>query len=137
MKPFPFQQATVDAAVARLGGRGRRRFLVADEVGLGKTVVAREVIRKLSGGGSKRFTVYYVTSNTKVFGSKCQEVGRLPRLCFKISGIASRQARAFPIGKAGQSTAPPPARANHIFRTARCTASDWQGGRAGAYLVAA
>ena len=66
MKPFPFQQATVDAAVARLGGRGPRRFLVADEVGLGKTVVAREVIRKLSGGGSKRFTVYYVTSNTKV-----------------------------------------------------------------------
>ncbi len=66
MKPFPFQQATVDAAVARLSGRGRKRFLVADEVGLGKTVVAREVIRKLSGGGSKRFTVYYVTSNTKV-----------------------------------------------------------------------
>ena len=66
MKPFPFQQATVDAAVARLGGRGRKRFLVADEVGLGKTVVAREVIRKLSGGRSNRFTVYYVTSNTKV-----------------------------------------------------------------------
>ena len=66
MKPFPFQQATVDAAVARLGGKGRKRFLVADEVGLGKTVVAREVIRELSGGGSKQFTVYYVTSNTKV-----------------------------------------------------------------------
>ena len=66
MKPFPFQQATVDAAVARFGGKGRKRFLVADEVGLGKTVVAREVIRKLSKGGSKRFTVYYVTSNTKV-----------------------------------------------------------------------
>ena len=66
MQPFPFQQATVDAAVARLQGRGRRRFLVADEVGLGKTVVAREVIRQLSEGGSTRFTVYYVTSNTKV-----------------------------------------------------------------------
>ena len=66
MKPFPFQQATIDAAVVSLEGRGRKRFLVADEVGLGKTVVAREVIRKLSGGGSKRFTVYYVTSNTKV-----------------------------------------------------------------------
>ena len=66
MQPFPFQQATVDAAVARLQGRGRRRFLVADEVGLGKTVVAREVIRQLSKGGSARFTVYYVTSNTKV-----------------------------------------------------------------------
>jgi len=66
MKPFPFQQATIDAAVVSLEGRERRRFLVADEVGLGKTVVAREVIRKLSEGGSKRFTVYYVTSNTKV-----------------------------------------------------------------------
>ena len=66
MKPFPFQQATVAAAVARLEGKGRRRFLVADEVGLGKTVVASEVIRQLSRDGSKRFTVYYVTSNTKV-----------------------------------------------------------------------
>ena len=66
MTPFRFQQATVDAAVACLKGRGRRRFLVADEEGLGKTVVAREVVRQLSGGGSKRFTVYYVTSNTKV-----------------------------------------------------------------------
>ncbi len=66
MRPFPFQQATVDAAVDQLQGKGKKRFLVADEVGLGKTVVAREVIRKLSGGGSKRFTIYYVTSNTKV-----------------------------------------------------------------------
>jgi hypothetical protein len=64
--PRAFQEATVAAAVQRLRGRGRRRFLVADEVGLGKTVVARELARVLSGGGSKPFTVYYVTSNTKV-----------------------------------------------------------------------
>lgn len=62
----PFQAATVAAAVAGLKGRGSRRFLVADEVGLGKTIVAREVLRELSVNGSKRFTAYYITNNTRV-----------------------------------------------------------------------
>ena len=57
--PRPFQEATVAAAVRCLIGDGSRRFLVADEVGLGKTTVAREVVRKLSANGTKRLTVYY------------------------------------------------------------------------------
>lgn len=64
--PRAFQNATVGAAVAALTGKGSRRFLVADEVGLGKTTVAREVVRQLSRGGRKKFTVYYVTSNARV-----------------------------------------------------------------------
>ena len=64
--PRPFQEATVAAAVAALTGKGSRRFLVADEVGLGKTTVAREVLRHLSRGGSKTFTAFYITSNTRV-----------------------------------------------------------------------
>ena len=61
-----FQKDTVKAAVAALnGGNGLRRFLVADEVGLGKTVVARDTLRSLSQG-SDSFTVYYVTSGQKV-----------------------------------------------------------------------
>lgn len=42
--PKPFQKAAVDAAFAAFADPdGRRRFLVADEVGLGKTVVAKEL----------------------------------------------------------------------------------------------
>lgn len=65
-KPRPFQIATVEAAVTALTSKGSRRFLVADEVGLGKTTVAREVVSRLSRGGQKRFTVYYITNNTRV-----------------------------------------------------------------------
>lgn len=64
--PRKFQTWTVKAAVGSLRGPGRRRFLVADEVGLGKTTVAREVVRELSKGGSKPLVVYYITNNTRV-----------------------------------------------------------------------
>jgi len=64
--PRPFQEATVAAAVEALTGKGSRRFLVADEVGLGKTTVAREVLRHLSRDGTKSFTAFYVTNNTRV-----------------------------------------------------------------------
>jgi len=62
----PFQRATVDAAVAALRGKnGTGRFLVADEVGLGKTVVARDTIATLAAETGK-LTIYYVTSGLKV-----------------------------------------------------------------------
>ncbi|CAO4146368.1 helicase [Methylorubrum aminovorans] len=64
----PFQAATVDAACATLQhASGPRRFLVADEVGLGKTVVAREIVRRLAEGKRRRpLTVFYVTNGQRV-----------------------------------------------------------------------
>jgi hypothetical protein len=64
--PREFQEATVAAALACLEGAGSRRFLVADEVGLGKTTVAREIVRRMSAGGKRPLTVYYISSNTRV-----------------------------------------------------------------------
>lgn len=65
-KSKPFQQATVEAATAALsGGNPLRRFLVADEVGLGKTVVARDTLAAMAGK-TRKFTVYYITSGLKV-----------------------------------------------------------------------
>lgn len=62
----PFQQATVAAATNALAGANPlRRFLVADEVGLGKTVVARDVLAAL-GRKARKFTVYYISSGQKV-----------------------------------------------------------------------
>ena len=62
----PFQQATVDAAArAYSDPEGSRRFLVADEVGLGKTVVARGVVEELSRQ-RRPLRVFYVCSNLAI-----------------------------------------------------------------------
>ena len=55
----PFQRATVEHAFERLySPTGSGRFLVADEVGLGKTMVAKGIIAKaidrLESDGSNR-----------------------------------------------------------------------------------
>ena len=65
----PFQEATVQAVLAAFDRRRRiRRFLVADEVGLGKTVVAQHVIRELMAkrAESKPFVVFYMCSNLTI-----------------------------------------------------------------------
>lgn len=65
--PKPFQQATVDAAhVAFSNLSGRRRFLVADEVGLGKTIVAKELARRMSDDGRRALVIYYIANGHSV-----------------------------------------------------------------------
>lgn len=65
--PKPYQIATVKAACEVLMARsGRPRFLVADEVGLGKTVVAQHVIRTMARGKRRPLVVYYVCSNLTI-----------------------------------------------------------------------
>ena len=66
-----FQRKSVDYVYERLYGRGAtRRFLLADEVGLGKTLVARGVIAKaierLRGEGERRIDVIYICSNADI-----------------------------------------------------------------------
>ena len=72
--PKPFQESTADAAVRTLTGEGIRRFLVADEVGLGKTLVASQVILGMARKRGGKLTVFYVTSGRTVAG---QNKGRL------------------------------------------------------------
>lgn len=71
--PKPFQEATIQAALRAFDGRRAvRRFLVADEVGLGKTVVAREVLRRLVArkrrAGDGPLKVFYVCSSLAIAG---------------------------------------------------------------------
>jgi len=69
MKPTPFQQRTADYAFARLWDptRPAYRFLVADEVGLGKTIVARDVVRQtLARFPRSRVDILYVCSNQRI-----------------------------------------------------------------------
>ncbi len=74
--PKHFQRVTAEAAVKALT-TGSRRFLLADEVGLGKTVVAREVIAELARRrrGDEPFRVYYFGSGRTVTAQNA------PRLC--------------------------------------------------------
>ena len=65
--PKPFQQATARAALQAFDDKnGSRRFLVADEVGLGKTIVAQEVIREMMRRKRSPLVVLYVCSNLSI-----------------------------------------------------------------------
>lgn len=81
----PFQQATVDVAIRRLQA-GARRFLVADEVGLGKTVVARTVAERL-GSGARSFNVLYLCPSLEIAGQNRTKLAAL-------TGIDSKDYRA-------------------------------------------
>lgn len=67
VKLAQFQQAAVDHIVGRLRDRnGSRRMLLADEVGLGKTMVAQGVIKALQKGRRSPLTVIYLCSNAEI-----------------------------------------------------------------------
>lgn len=78
-EPKPFQDATVVNAIRAFENQGsRRRFLVADEVGLGKTVVAKELARRMSQGGTRPLTIYYIANGHAVsFQNKSRVVAFL------------------------------------------------------------
>lgn len=60
-----FQRATVDHIIEKMDG-GQKKFLIADEVGLGKTIVAKGILAKLyekEYSPKKEFRVIYVCSN--------------------------------------------------------------------------
>lgn len=66
-----FQRATVDFVYERLfGAGGQRRMLVADDVGLGKTWIAKGVIAREYENVMKRggdcLRVYYICSNQQL-----------------------------------------------------------------------
>ena len=65
----PFQRMTADEATKLLKSkRGKKRVLVADEVGLGKTMIAKGVIARLIDTGTlnDKKMVIYICSNTDI-----------------------------------------------------------------------
>jgi len=64
-----FQRRTVDHVDHRFYEQGARRFLVADEVGLGKTLVARGIVAKAIARlweSVERIDVLYICSNAEI-----------------------------------------------------------------------
>ena len=79
MKPKDFQQATADRIVQVFRG-GQNRVLLADEVGLGKTIVAREVVRQVAQWhkeelGDDHFKVIYICSNVNIASQNASKLG--------------------------------------------------------------
>lgn len=76
----PFQRRTVDLVFERLFGseNGSCRFLVADEAGLGKTLVARGVIAKTIHhlwDTVGRIDIVYICSNARIAHSNLSKLG--------------------------------------------------------------
>lgn len=73
-----FQRATVNR-IDQLYRKGQRRVLVCDEVGLGKTLVARGTVAKLAKlrreEGDDLFKVVYICSNAAIAGQNLQKLG--------------------------------------------------------------
>ena len=87
-----FQRRSVEYVFDRLyGGDATRHFLLADEVGLGKTHVARGVIAKsiehLHAAGEERIDVVYICSNADIAR---QNISRLNVTGQKDFQLASR-----------------------------------------------
>jgi hypothetical protein len=86
-----FQRRTVDYAFERMYGADRtRRFLVADEVGLGKTLIARGLVAKVIDhlwDTTDRIDVVYICSNGAIAR---QNINRLNVTGEKDFSLASR-----------------------------------------------
>ena len=62
-----FQQMTVDAAVNALTDNGgSKRFLIADEVGLGKTVSAKAIAAELQSRKNDTLNIVYLCPNLDI-----------------------------------------------------------------------
>ncbi|MGJ8641783.1 MAG: helicase-related protein [Luteolibacter sp.] len=78
-----FQMASVEALHEGLYQNGRPRMLLADEVGLGKTVVARGLIARLlqermAAGKRKPLKVTYICSNQVIAGENIRKLNPFP-----------------------------------------------------------
>ncbi|HEX7600986.1 MAG TPA: DEAD/DEAH box helicase family protein, partial [Polyangiaceae bacterium] len=113
-----FQSAAVDHIVRRLSdARGSRRFLLADEVGLGKTIVARAVIERLAARHRQAgpFNVVYLCSNSEIAEQNRaklvaetdadeRQYRRITELAFKSSTAPAIRLFAFTPGTSLQSS---------------------------------
>lgn len=104
---MPFQQRTADRAFARLFTDPDRvdRFLVADEVGLGKTHIAEEVIRKAvrfwdEGTDVERIDVVYICANQTIARQNIAKLmealpnaDRVTKITTRLTELATQNAR--------------------------------------------
>lgn len=78
-----FQLETVHYVMRQFFEAGKKKILIADEVGLGKTIVSRGVVAKMyekhvaANGITKPFTVIYICSNQAIAGQNISKLNFL------------------------------------------------------------
>ena len=89
MKPKDFQEATARRIVELFEKENQNRVLLADEVGLGKTIVARAVVGMVSdlhrNKGDEHFKVVYICSNINIANQNSKKLGIRDEDCLKVS----------------------------------------------------
>ena len=77
MEAMDFQKAAAQRII-ELFEQGQTRVLLADEVGLGKTIIARVVVNALLQkykSLNQKFKVVYVCSNISIAAQNCKKLG--------------------------------------------------------------
>ena len=77
LKPLDFQEATANR-ILEVYQQKQYRVLLADEVGLGKTIIASAVIQKVADWHSAwddHFKVVYICSNINIANQNCRKLG--------------------------------------------------------------
>ena len=89
MKPKDFQEETAKRIVEIFQKEHQNRVLLADEVGLGKTIIASAVVEKVSKWHKKinddHFKVIYICSNINIANQNSKKLGIKEEDCLKIS----------------------------------------------------
>jgi hypothetical protein len=89
MRPKDFHEATARRIVEIFKKEKQNRVLLADEVGLGKTIVARAVVGKVSDWhremGDKHFKVVYICSNINIANQNSKKLGIRDEDCLRVS----------------------------------------------------
>jgi len=90
MIPKDFQEATAQRILELFKYEKQNRILLADEVGLGKTIIASEVVKKVSEWHQNElhddhFKVIYVCSNINIANQNYHKLGVREEDCLDIS----------------------------------------------------
>lgn len=102
MKATDFQCATADR-ILHVFRSGQNRILLADEVGLGKTIVAKEVIRRVSRWHREElrdpcFKVVYICSNIQIAAQNITKLGITEKVNVSNSRLSMQHFRLFQSG---------------------------------------
>ncbi len=86
----PFQKASVDYVIKQFEEKGRNKVLIADEVGLGKTIIAKGVISKmleLKASVENPYHVVYICSNQILAQQNIQKLNPLDNVPESLSRL--------------------------------------------------
>jgi hypothetical protein len=90
MIPKDFQEATAERIFEIFRDEGQNHILLADEVGLGKTIIASDVISKVAEWhriekNDDFFKVIYICSNINIASQNCRKLGIAAEDCLHVS----------------------------------------------------